>query len=78
MDQEETMALSREKPAYNALIQDINNSFCIEQNSNEIDNNGYFGISSPNMHNPSYQFNDDIIPIAAEILAQITIDYLND
>ncbi len=38
MDQEETMALSREKPTYNALIQDINNSFCIEQNSNEIDN----------------------------------------
>ena len=38
MDQEETMAMSREKPTYNALIQDINNSFCIEQNSNEIDN----------------------------------------
>jgi metal-dependent amidase/aminoacylase/carboxypeptidase family protein len=29
------------------------------------------------MHNPSYQFNDDIIPIAAEILAQIAVDYLN-
>ena len=35
------------------------------------------GLQHLNMHNPSYQFNDDIIPIAAEVLAQIAINYLN-
>lgn len=35
------------------------------------------GIDTPSCHNSSYDFNDSILPIAAEVLCQIAIDYLH-
>ena len=35
------------------------------------------GLKEFTPHQPSYEFNDAIIPIAAEILAQVAIEYLN-
>ncbi len=35
------------------------------------------GYEHLRMHSASYEFNDEIIPIAAEIMAQIAINYLN-
>lgn len=35
------------------------------------------GVSSPSCHNSSYDFNDAILPVAAELLCQLAIDYLN-
>ncbi len=41
----------------------------------------YFWVGMGNMeynpHHPRYEFNDNIIPIAAELLAQTAIAYLN-
>ena len=30
------------------------------------------------IHSAQYQFNDEIIPVAAEMLAQVAMDYLNE
>ena len=35
------------------------------------------GLKDLNVHNSHYEFNDAIIPIAAELLAKIAINYLN-
>ena len=35
------------------------------------------GVKEYNPHHPRYEFNDEVIPIAAELLAKIAIGYLN-